>query len=492
MIASGRRRPIVLALLAVVVLGIGVVLVARPGVDDRSPSPRRYAAARGAALRSLQQRLIPSSVGGWVAATPAEDGAVDVWLKAAALSARPSGAYEEALAEAERLLADPSTAPSVDVALAQTLPGPDGTDAAVVRRVTRALLDRARAGLQANDPRALTVLLQLSAGRSAAADDATRLLGDRVGPVACDRLPSAGEPLPDPSGSLTVVLRVLAAPGRHCPRAADLLAATLASPAWATWVSVGEQRDLALLAGTLPVELDDRLRRRLRSLLVVGPDAAIDVGTAVAVQSARRSLDLGGSLPAALGAHLGGQVTSHGGLPGRSTSPPTVFDVAILRQLVAAHLVAPDQLDATLRSSAGVAPVVDGTEVDPVVAGVLGSGDQPSCADVPSADERPARVTFESEVAEAIWAVTRQVCRDDLDAPALVRAARKEAEPAIRAVRLAGTILGTCQLERDAVTDQLATRVPARGSFATDSVIVWARSVAADPVGSCDAAWATA
>jgi hypothetical protein len=404
------------------------------------------------------------------------------WLLASSLAA-PGDGFDQALAQAERELARDDDARSLALVAAEVLPGP-AADQGRADRVAALVLARAIERLGAGEAAWLAPVLQLSAGSSSQAGAATSELVGRAGAGDCGRLPAPGASLPAPAGSLTVALRVLAATGVRCPAAQAVLQAALADPAWDTWVASTELADLAEVGGPLPAPVRRDLAARLRGFLVVDADHPIDLVAVTQVQAARRRLGLPLTLETPLARHLAGQVAHRGGLAGRSSSAPTAFDVAILRQLAGEALVPRAVVDATA-ASGGEASVLG--PADPVVRTLLAGNGRLSCRDAPAAPARRARVSFDGLVADQAWATVRARCDGALDLADTVRRLRTGPHAEQRVVRIAAAELAACRMDPALVAAAPPLRVAVTGPFATDSTVAWARSVAADPVAACAA-----
>lgn len=475
-----RRRIVWLATV------IGIVAVAAGGWAWRertAPRPDRvagYPDLRHDLLSDLRDRLIPTSEGGWAAATPGEP-VVDVWLRAAAASS-DAASFDRALAEAARAFDDDDDGRPLGLVLAGVLPGP-ATDRAAADELAHRVLDRAQARID-REPSWLGPLLQLSAGESTASSAATRELVRRAGAGRCDRLPAPGDPLPDPATSLTVAVRVLAGSGIHCERALPVLDAALRSPAWGVWIAVAELADLAQVAPSLPASTRRLLEQHLDGLLEVRSDAPIDLGALTSVLAARRATGSSGAVPEPLARHIAGQVAHRGGLPGRSTSPPTGFDVAIVRQLVGEEMVPAGALRST-EESAAWPEVTEAT--DPVVDRLLVGSGEIRCADAPSSPPQRTRPTFEGVTADQTWAIVRSACDGTLELAPIVRAIQRDAPEDQRALRTAVAELAACRLDPSLLDAVAGRRLRPTGPFATDALQVWARSVAADPAAACAA-----
>lgn len=471
------RRVVGLIVAAAVVAGAAVGGWTWRERAGRSPAPAPvHAGLRQDLLASLADRLVPTASGGWTAVAPGEP-VVPVWLRAAAATGE-TASFDRAVAAARQAFADDVDSRSIGLALAQVLPGPTA-DPAAADRLAAEVLDRARERLD-GEPAWLGVLLQLSAGSTSASEGATAELVRRAGPARCDRLP---EHLPDPATSLTVAVRILAAAGRPCDEALPLLDAALGEPSWSTWIATAELADLARLVPDLPPATRARLEARLASFLAVGPDAPIDLGALTAVQAAWRAVGIDGTVPTPLARHAAGQVAQRGGLPGRSTSPPTGFDVAILRQLVGDGQVPIGALRST--EEAAVWPEVSG-RADPVLDRLLVERAPLRCSDAPEAAPERARPTFEGIAADQAWATVRASCAGRLDLPAMVRELAASGDDQ-RALRIAVAELAACRIDPSLPDAVAGRRLPATGPFAADPLQVWARSVAADPAAACAA-----
>jgi hypothetical protein len=484
-------RPRNRALAALAVAALAVAALVGWGLAERfggePPHPTTHPEVRHRELVELRRRLIPSSVGGWVAETPLADESLEEWLLAASQEPGPSRSFDEALDRAERRLAGSGDTRALALVLAQVLPGPTA-DRARADRLAADVLQRTAAALDGGDNPWLAAMIQFSAGRSPSAPAAARWLGTRAGAVGCDRLDGAARDLPRPATSLTIAVRLLAATGAHCDQAPEVLAAALTDPIWETWVATLELTDLAAISDPLPASTRRTLAERLDEFLVVGPERPIDMGAVVAVQSARRRLGLPTRVRAELRHHLDGQVVHRGGLAGRSTSPPTAFDVAILRQLAGEHLVAPRMLADTVAAADDIGAVDGADPGDSVVDDLLASSEPLPCDQAPRRAPARDRVSFVGVAADQAWAVVRAHCTDRLDPAATVARIRTEANDDQRAVRIAVAELAACRLDRDALAEVPGRRLDVRGAFATDSLLVWARAIAADPVAACRAA----
>ncbi|MCU1370691.1 MAG: hypothetical protein JWO77_1885 [Ilumatobacteraceae bacterium] len=483
------RRPRTVALVAVA----GVLLATaiggwwgtrRSAAPTRAPAPASSPVAdatRRVALTDLQNRLLPASEGGWVVTSPSEP-VLGSWLLAAAESSDGT-AFDAALAEAEPALRRAGDDRSLALVLAQVLPGP-GSDRVRADRVAAEVLRRSVERLDAGDASWLGPLLQLTAGSSPSAAPAQAHLADLAGQVSCDRLPDVGQPVPAPSGSLTVILRVLSARAGPCPRAAAVLEAALGDPAWRNWIATSELADLAVIARPLAPRTRTRLARRLDDFLAVGPAATFDLGAVRAVQSARRRLGLDTRLDPPLAHHLRGQAAHRGGLAGRSDSPPTPLDVAVLRQLVAEGMAPADQLAATRSASRWID---EAGPVAPEVDDLLMGDDRFGCDHVPHPAPSGAKVTITGLMAAEIGAVVSRHCADDLDLAAHLRHLRAGGPTVERSVRFAAAVLTACRLDPHLLDGAREARFTVEGPFATDSVVVWARAIAADPAAACAA-----
>ena len=479
---SRRRRAALVAVAACLVVGAAGGWWWRSRPEPRPAHPPGQAGLRSSLLVDLRDRLVPSSAGGWVAESPGEP-FLEGWLLAASQEREPGGSYDRALAEAERTLGRDPQARSLVLVLAEVLPGPTA-DPGRADRLAREVLSRTTNHLAAGDATWLAPLLQLSAGTSSRSAAASGELRQRTGPVGCDRLPPPDGPLPAPGTSLTVALRVLAATGDRCDRARDLLEAALDDPAWDGWPAAAELADLAEVAGPDPASVRSSLAERFDRWLVVGPDQPIDLVAVVQVQAARARLGLDTEVEGPLAAHLRGQVAHRGSLPGRSTSAPSAFDVAILRQLAGSGLVPDSARRATVASRADVAV---GDPVDPVVDALLAGRDPIRCGDAPAEAPERRRVSLDGLVADQAWATVREACADRLDLAATVRRLRAGKPADQQAVRIATAELTACRIDPALLDGVPGLRLRVDGAFATDSTIAWARSIAADPVAACAA-----
>lgn len=470
------------ALISVVLVGLGIggwMIAVRP--EDPAPRPG-HAALRMDLLRALRDRMVPSAGGGWVIATPAEP-VIENWLSAAAVAPDAGDSFDRALDAAQGRATDDADSRSLDLVLATVLPGPTD-EPARADRLAADVLERSTAKLDRGDSSGLAPLLQLSAGPTRQATGAQRELRKRAGSVGCDRLDLGAGALPEPGTSLTVALRVLASSGERCEQAVDVLSAALDDPAWRGWVATSELTDLARIVPSMPPALIGRLARTLDGFVSIDASQPIDLGAVVAVQRARAELGLDAELRGPLARHVAGQVRARGGLPGRSSSAPTFFDVAILRQLVGAQLVPASALDSSAEAMAW--PEVSGA-LDPIVERVL-VGDEPmTCRSDLGTSPPRARVSFDGLVAEEARATVRRACADRLDLPRRLRQLRSARPADQAAVRIASALLAACRLDPDLVGAAPAFELEVGGPFATDPIVIWARSIAADPSASCTA-----
>jgi hypothetical protein len=470
------------ALISVALVGLGIggwMIAVRP--DDPAPRPG-HAALRMELLRELRDRMVPSAGGGWVVATPA-DPVIENWLSAAAVSPNGADSFDRALDEAQGRAAGDADSRSLDLVLATVLPGPtDEPERA--DRLAADILERSTAKLDRGDASGLGPLLQLSAGSTRQASAAQQDLRRRAGPVGCDRLDLGSGALPAPGTSLTVALRVLASGEVRCEQAVDVLSAALDHPAWSGWVATSELTDLAQIVPSMPPSLLERLARRFDGFLSVDATQPIDLGAAVAVERARAELGLEAELRGPLARHVAGQVRSRGGLPGRSASAPTLFDVAILRQLVGADLVPAPALDSSAEAMEW--PEVSGA-LDPIVERVLVRDEPMTCRSDLGRSPPRARVSFDGLVAEEARAIVPRACADRLDLPRRLRQLSSSRPADQAAVRIASALLAACRLDPDLIGAAPAFELEVDGPFATDPIVIWARSIAADPSASCAA-----
>lgn len=477
----------------VVAAAIGVGAVATGWRTSSSGPPTATAPAhpgvRHDLLVELRDRLVPSAAGGWVVATPAEP-SLENWLLASSQAAGAEAAFAAARRAAEERLADDPDGRSLSLALAQALPGAGagpGSGSGEADRLARDVLARAQSRIAAGDGSWLAVLLQLSAGRSTAAADATAALRRLAGAVGCDRLPAPGPPLAAPASTLTVVLRVLASSRTRCPRARSLLAQAFTDPAWATWVAAPELMDLAAVAAA-DARPDAATRRalsdHLEAMVTVGPQQPIDLAAVAQVQAARRRVGLALDLPAPLVHHLAGQVAARGGLAGRSTSPPTAFDVAVLRQLAAEELVPAAALTESAKVRSWAAEI---DEPDPIVDLLLAGRAPLRCSDGADRAAPSARVTLPGVIADQTRSTLRASCADRLDVRSEVRARRAARPQDQQALRIAATLLAACRIDPSLLDGVAGVRLTVTGPFADDPTVVWSRAVAADPTAACDA-----
>lgn len=482
-----RRTPATAALVAMVVVGLAATSLIGWGLAsrfEREPAPpAAHREARHRDLVDLRRRLIPSVAGGWVAETPAKEPSVENWLLAASQQPPPSRAFDRALDQAERRLDGTGDARPLSLVLAEVLPGPTA-DRRRSDRLAAEVFARSSAALDQGDSAWLSTVIQLSTGASPSAADAARWLETRAGPVGCDRIRGVADDLPPPGTALTIAVRVLAANGARCDGAPQVLAAALRDPVWDTWVAATEMADLATIGEPLPTPARQALAERFDGFLAVGPERPTDLGAVAVVQTARHRLDLPLRVSPELEHHLDGQVAHRGSLAGRSTSAPSAFDVAIVRQLAGTEMVPPGMLADTI---AAFEPSTTSHPTDAIVDDLLVGDDAPACEEAPRRAPTRARVSFVGIVADQAWAVVRAHCADNLDLAATVAHIRSTADDDQLAVRVAAAELAACRLDPSALDHVPGRRLEASGAFATDPLLVLARAVAADPAAACRA-----
>jgi hypothetical protein len=460
-----------------------------PRAAAGGPAP---SAERAAILNGLSHRLVPAAGGGWVAAEVSGPPQVETWLHGAAIVAEAGDAAPavEALGRGASAVdrAGRERGPALAVAALLAL----GHGGPAAPRVAADVLVRAERAIEQGQGDWLGVLVTLSYRPSPVAEEAGAALRAVAGEAACSSLPAAGD-APDPQGAVLVPARLLVLQGLTCERASDVLRAVESDAAWGSPLGAGELADLAALVpeGQARERAVEGLRERFdRWTIDAGggsngsQDDPVSLSTIVHLRAAAREIGVAGAIPAPLRARSAGQVAARGRLPDRSTSPPTLFDVALQRLLVGGGRTNPAVLASTVMSvdvealgpTSGVAArgaidLLAGAEpvrcADGGLDGVEGSG-------------RPTPIGLVGSAAQEAACSRASVSE-------LLRSGDPGAGAFVAVLRSWSILLQRCATQGAAAMRGVDPPVvgPGLGELRRDPTVQLARAWALDPVASC-------